>query len=50
MATDIDGELKKFGDIYGRDKPVLESFAEARKLKTSQRKSDEAIIQLDNPL
>ena len=50
MARDIDGKLAKFGDIYGRDKPVLDSFAAPRKAKTSQRTSDEAIIQLDNPL
>ncbi|MDE8650744.1 L,D-transpeptidase family protein [Novosphingobium album (ex Liu et al. 2023)] len=49
MARSIDGELRKFGDIYGRDKPVLASFAAPRQLKTTQRKSDEAIIELDNP-
>jgi hypothetical protein len=29
---------------------VLDSFEAPRQLKTSQRKSDEEIIQLDNPL
>ena len=50
MGRDINGALRQFGDIYGRDKPVLDSFAAPRELKTTQRKSDEAIIKLDNPL
>jgi murein L,D-transpeptidase YcbB/YkuD len=50
MARSIDGELKKFADIYGRDAPVLASFAAPREEKTTQRASDEPIIQLDNPL
>ena len=50
MGRDIDGNLTTFNDIYGRDEPVLESFAQPRQLKTTQRKSDEPIIKLDNPL
>jgi murein L,D-transpeptidase YcbB/YkuD len=50
MARDIDGVMRTFGDIYGRDKPVLASFAKPREAKTTQRVSDEAIIKLDNPL
>jgi murein L,D-transpeptidase YcbB/YkuD len=50
MARSIDGELKKFADIYGRDTPVLASFASPREAKTTQRASDEPIIRLDNPL
>ncbi|AXB77773.1 L,D-transpeptidase family protein [Novosphingobium sp. P6W] len=50
FARSIDGELKPFADIYERDAPVLASFKTARQLKTTQRASDEAIIQLDNPL
>lgn len=50
MARSIDGQLQTFNDIYGRDKPVLASFNQPRKLKTTQRKSDEEIIKLDNPL
>lgn len=50
MARDIDGVMRTFGDIYGRDKPVLASFARPREAKTTQRVSDEAIIKLDNPL
>ncbi|MFT4027843.1 MAG: L,D-transpeptidase family protein [Novosphingobium sp.] len=50
MGTNIAGQLSSFGDIYGRDAPVLASFAAPRQLKTTQRKSNEAIIKLDNPL
>ncbi len=50
MGTDISGQLSSFADIYGRDTPVLASFAQPRALKTTQRQSNEAIIKLDNPL
>jgi murein L,D-transpeptidase YcbB/YkuD len=50
MGRDINGSLRTFGDIYGRDKPVLDSFAAPRQIKTTQRKSDEEVIKLDNPL
>ncbi|GGC15673.1 hypothetical protein GCM10011494_38200 [Novosphingobium endophyticum] len=50
MARSIDGQLQQFDDIYGRDEPVLESFRQPRQLKTTQRTSDEEIIELDNPL
>ncbi len=50
MARDITGKLASFGDIYGRDKAVLASFAAPRVLKTGQRSSTEEVIKLDNPL
>jgi len=50
MARDIAGNLSQFADIYGRDAPVIESFGKARLSKTTQRVSDEPVIQLDNPL
>ncbi|PZQ52755.1 MAG: L,D-transpeptidase [Novosphingobium pentaromativorans] len=49
-ARSIDGQLKPFNDLYERDKPVLDSFAAPRQLKTTQRASEEEIIKLDNPL
>jgi murein L,D-transpeptidase YcbB/YkuD len=49
-GTDIDGKLTSFKDIYGRDAPVLASFEKPRQLKTTQRKSAEKVIKLDNPL
>jgi murein L,D-transpeptidase YcbB/YkuD len=50
LARNVDGVLEEFPDIYGRDKAVLDSFAAPRQIKTTQRKSDEEIIKLDNPL
>jgi len=50
MARDIDGIMRQFGDIYGRDKPVLASFDKPRVAKTTQQVSDEPITKLDNPL
>jgi len=50
MARDIDGIMRQFGDIYGRDKPVLASFDQPRAPKTTQQVSDEPITKLDNPL
>jgi murein L,D-transpeptidase YcbB/YkuD len=50
MAQDVTGRLATFRDIYGRDVPVLASFAKPRALKTTQRISDEPVVQLDNPL
>jgi murein L,D-transpeptidase YcbB/YkuD len=50
MAQAIDGELSTFKDIYGRDTPVLASFAKPRELKTTQRISSEPVVKLDNPL
>ena len=50
MAQDIGGKLSTFRDLYGRDAPVLASFERAREVKTTQRKSDEPVVQLDNPL
>ena len=50
MGRDIDGALRPFADIYGRDKPVLASFDAPRQVKTTQRASTEEVIKLDNPL
>ena len=50
MGQDIDGQMRRFADIYGRDAPVLASFEGPRAAKTDQRISDEPIIELDNPL
>lgn len=50
VARDVGGMLRSFPDIYNRDAPVLASFAQPRQLHTSQRKSTEEVIKLDNPL
>ena len=48
MATDIDGELKEFDDIYGRDAPVLASLAKPRKADKSRTFEQEIIVIEDN--
>ena len=50
VARDVTGLMRSFGDLYGRDAAVIASFAKPRELHTDQRKSNEAIIKLDNPL
>jgi murein L,D-transpeptidase YcbB/YkuD len=50
MATGIDGKMGKFADIYGRDVPVLASFAKPREPWNGQRITSEKVIKLDNPL
>eukprot|EP00913_Durusdinium_trenchii_P015644 g14705.t1 len=46
MATDIDGELETFEDIYDRDAPVLASFDLPRKADRA-RHTDEEVIGFD---
>lgn len=50
MGPNVDGVMSTFADLYGRDAPVLASFDRARELHSGQRKSNEEVIQLDNPL
>ena len=50
VARDVNDLMRSFPDIYNRDAPVIASFTKPRELHTSQRKSTEAIIKLDNPL
>lgn len=50
MATGIDGKMGKFADIYGRDVPVLASFAKPREAWNGQRQTSEKVVKLDNPL
>lgn len=49
-GRDINGSLAAFNDLYGRDGPVIDSFHAPRALHTTQRKSNEEVIKLDNPL
>lgn len=44
MATDIDGELRTFNDIYERDAPVLASFDKPRVENRSGESDDEIIV------
>lgn len=43
MARDIDGQLKTFNDIYGRDTPVLASFDKPRVANRARVTSEEVI-------
>ena len=46
MARDVGGNLTKFADIYGRDKPVLAAFAKPRQLHTDQRTTSEEVVEI----
>jgi murein L,D-transpeptidase YcbB/YkuD len=50
MARDVNGQMKKFADIYGRDAPVLSSFKAPRQLPTDQRTSREKVIEIVDDL
>jgi len=50
MATDIEGELRTFDDIYGRDAPVLASLDQPRVQNRSGESDDEVIVIENNPL
>ena len=50
VARDVTGMLRSFTDVYGRDAPVLASMAKPREAHTTQRKSTEEVVKLDNPL
>lgn len=49
MARDIDGELKTFNDIYGRDAPVLASFEKPR-VGNRARVTNEEVIEIQDDL
>lgn len=50
MATDINGKMGTFADLYSRDAPVLAAFAAPRQPWYGKRKAAEKVIKLDNPL
>lgn len=49
MASDINGEMKTFDDIYGRDAPVLASLDNPREGNRSNAIDDEIIVIEDDP-
>ncbi len=49
MAQDIDGEMRTFKDIYGRDEPVLASFAAPRVAKDGRRVTNEEVVAIEDP-
>jgi murein L,D-transpeptidase YcbB/YkuD len=50
MGVDIEGNLREFDDIYGRDKPVLASLDKPRVQNRSGDSDDEVIVIENNPL
>ena len=48
MARDIDGELKTFSDIYGRDAPVLASFDQPREANRARKTSEKVVEIVDD--
>ena len=50
MASDINGEMKTFDDVYGRDTPVLASLDQPRVGNRSTVIDDEVIVIENNPL
>ncbi|RIV75702.1 L,D-transpeptidase family protein [Pelagerythrobacter aerophilus] len=48
MGTDIDGEMRTFKDIYGRDAPVLAAFDQPREANRARRTSEEAVQIIDD--
>lgn len=49
MASDVDGKMTAFADIYGRDAPVLASFDQPRQANRA-RKTDEAVVEIVDDL
>ncbi|MXO74986.1 L,D-transpeptidase family protein [Altererythrobacter aerius] len=48
MGRDIEGNLRTFSDIYGRDAPVLASFDKPRQENRARRTSEEAVEIVDD--
>lgn len=49
MASDVDGKMTSFADIYGRDAPVLASFDQPRQANRA-RKTEEAVVEIVDDL
>ncbi|MBS0254677.1 MAG: L,D-transpeptidase family protein [Proteobacteria bacterium] len=49
-GRDTSGQLTAFGDIYGRDKPVVTSLNAPRELHTTARVGEQEVIVADDPL
>ena len=48
MATDVNGQLRSFGDIYGRDAPVLAALDAPRQSNRARKTSEEAVEIIDD--
>ncbi len=50
MATDVNGKMSNFRDIYGRDKPVFNAFAKPRPIRAGKKMmSSEKIVPIEAP-
>jgi murein L,D-transpeptidase YcbB/YkuD len=49
MASDVDGQMTSFPDIYGRDAPVIASFSQPREANRA-RKTDEKVVEIVDDL
>lgn len=49
MATDVNGKLTSFKDLYGRDKAVLDSFAAPRVTRAGKMVVDDVVKPLEAP-
>lgn len=49
MASDVDGKMRSFSDIYGRDAPVLASLDKPRQANRA-RQTDEAVVEIVDDL
>jgi murein L,D-transpeptidase YcbB/YkuD len=48
MGRDIEGKLREFSDIYGRDAPVLASFDQPRQANRARSTSEEVVEIVDD--
>ena len=48
MASDVNGEMKAYKDIYGRDAPVLKALDAPRKANRARETSEEAVEIIDD--
>ena len=49
MATDVNGKMKSFRDVYGRDKPVFRALSRARPIRVGKMKSEEKVVAIEAP-
>jgi murein L,D-transpeptidase YcbB/YkuD len=48
MGRDINGQLRQFSDIYGRDAPVLASFDAPRQTNRARSTSEDVVEIVDD--
>ncbi|MEO1968714.1 MAG: L,D-transpeptidase family protein [Sphingomonadaceae bacterium] len=48
MASDVDGKLRTFDDIYNRDAPVIASFGQPREANRARKTSEKVVPIIDD--